>query len=69
MSINVRQFFLYLDKDAMDYFRALLRSGEKSERALQLTGEIISMNPTNYNVWFVIYLYFLLFIYLFTLPY
>ena len=42
----------HLDKDAMDYFRALLRTGEKSERALQLSEAIIIINSSNFNVWF-----------------
>eukprot|EP00055_Hartaetosiga_balthica_P005144 m.14636 g.14636 ORF g.14636 m.14636 type:complete len:324 (-) comp4346_c0_seq1:858-1829(-) len=37
--------------DAMDYFRAILKSQEMSERALQLTTEIIAFNPAHYTVW------------------
>lgn len=35
----------------MDYFRAALKSGEKSERVLTLTKEIIDMVPGHYTVW------------------
>ncbi|KAG0174538.1 1,3-beta-D-glucan synthase [Apophysomyces sp. BC1015] len=38
-------------KDTMDYFRALIRCNEKSARALELTADIIEMNPAHYTVW------------------
>ncbi|OCF42197.1 protein farnesyltransferase/geranylgeranyltransferase type-1 subunit alpha [Kwoniella heveanensis CBS 569] len=38
-------------RDAMDYFRAVAASEERSERALDLTETIIRMNPAHYTVW------------------
>jgi protein farnesyltransferase/geranylgeranyltransferase type-1 subunit alpha len=35
----------------MDYFRAVTISNEKSERVLQLTEDIIDMNPAHYTIW------------------
>ncbi|CAH0553249.1 unnamed protein product [Brassicogethes aeneus] len=38
-------------KDVHNYLRALLKKGEKSERALELTRVAASENPANYTVW------------------
>ena len=35
----------------MDYFRAVIRANEKSERVLQLTQDILERNPAHYTVW------------------
>jgi len=35
----------------MDIFRAVIRSGEKSARVLELTKEILEHNAANYTVW------------------
>ncbi|KAI9475945.1 MAG: hypothetical protein EXX96DRAFT_575220 [Benjaminiella poitrasii] len=37
--------------DAMDYFRAVTRTNEKSERVLKLIEDIIDRNPAHYTVW------------------
>jgi len=39
-------------QETMDYFRAILQKNEKSDRALELTAEVISLNPANYTVWY-----------------
>jgi len=43
----------YSDKfrDAFDYFRAVLRSEEKSDRVFELTTSCVNLNPGNYTVW------------------
>jgi hypothetical protein len=37
----------------MDFFRALVAKGEKSERVVELTGELVKLNPGHYSVWCV----------------
>lgn len=39
----------------MNYFRGIIKTGEKSERALSLTEDIITMNNSNYNIWLAIF--------------
>ncbi|KAF7325872.1 hypothetical protein MKEN_00438000 [Mycena kentingensis (nom. inval.)] len=38
-------------KDATDYLRAIVQSGEKSARVLQLTEHVIRLNPAHYSAW------------------
>lgn len=47
--------FANLDKDATDYFRGIVKKGEKSQRVLQLTEHIIQLNPAHYSAWYVHY--------------
>jgi protein farnesyltransferase/geranylgeranyltransferase type-1 subunit alpha len=37
--------------EAMSYLRAVMAKDEKSERVLQLTEHVITMNPAHYTVW------------------
>ena len=37
--------------EATSYLRAVMAAHEMSERALQLTADVISMNPAHYTVW------------------
>ncbi|KAK0220058.1 hypothetical protein IW262DRAFT_998290 [Armillaria fumosa] len=52
-NINPLAPILYTDeyKDATDYFRGIVRNGEKSERVLELTEHIIRLNPAHYSAW------------------
>ncbi|KAF9045580.1 hypothetical protein BJ165DRAFT_1478352 [Panaeolus papilionaceus] len=38
-------------KDATDYFRSIVKTGEKSARVLELTETIIRQNPAHYSAW------------------
>lgn len=38
-------------REALSYFRAVLATGEKSARVLQLTGDMISLNQADYTAW------------------
>ncbi|KAI0676315.1 protein prenylyltransferase [Trametes maxima] len=38
-------------KDATDYFRGVVKTGELSPRVLKLTERIIRMNPAHYTAW------------------
>ncbi|KIK68575.1 hypothetical protein GYMLUDRAFT_36037 [Collybiopsis luxurians FD-317 M1] len=38
-------------KDAADYFRGIVKTGEKSQRVLELTEHLIRLNPAHYTAW------------------
>jgi len=39
--------------EATGYLRAIMAANEMSPRVLNLTADIINMNPAHYTVWFV----------------
>ena len=42
---------LIIDKDATDYFRGIVKVGERSQRVLELTEAVIRLNPGHYSAW------------------
>ena len=38
--------------EAMSYLRAVMASKERSDRALELTQDIVIQNPAHYTVWY-----------------
>ena len=38
--------------ESMSYLRAIMAKSEYSQRGLELTDHIISMNPAHYTVWY-----------------
>jgi len=44
-------FYTDAYKDAADYFRGIVKTGEKSQRVLELTERIIRLNPAHYTAW------------------
>lgn len=47
-------FPLILVQDCMNYFRAVLKSGEKSPRVLGLLNDVIEVNAANYTAWLIV---------------
>lgn len=43
---------LLIDEDAISYFRAILSSGEKSPRVMELLNFIVNLNPSLYTAWY-----------------
>lgn len=38
-------------RETMEYLRAVMAANEMSQRVLELTAHIISLNPAHYTVW------------------
>ena len=53
---NALAMIAYTDeyREAMSYLRAVMAANERSERVLDLTEHIITMNPAHYTVWYTI---------------
>ena len=51
---NALAIIAYTDeyREAMSYLRAVMAEDEKSDRVLELTEHIITINPAHYTVWY-----------------
>ena len=50
----IEGIFRYSDRDHTDYFRGIVKKGEMSNRVLELTEDIIRLNPAHYSAWRVL---------------
>jgi hypothetical protein len=57
MKIGINEYALVHERlpvrETMDYFRAVVKASEVSDRALRLTDEVIRLNAANYTAWWV----------------
>lgn len=49
--VTFKIIYIFIDEEVMGYFRAILLKKELSQRAFDLTVDVLKFNPGDYDAW------------------